>query len=208
MKCLISLLGGFLGAPFWLLLVMVAPAAGQTYYGVLTTPANSGPGGSCCLSVATVDASGQPVPGDGSCVGCSVITQTQYNAYITASRATGSAKQAVSKAMADGIQLTGCTTYANLNNSHFAVTDAMIAYLTSLRGVFKTNGVPFPNATAVPSIVDLNGTGHLIASLAEFTALDNIVSGYHWALQSHLSKVIAGQSSAMPPTTSSSYGPC
>lgn len=108
----------------------------------------------------------------------------------------------VTAAVAAGISLT-CTTYADLNGATFAVDTKMIDNLSLIRALYKTNGQTFPNATAVPVVIDKSGKVHSIASLAEFTALDNIVTLYANQLSSYLVKVQSGQSPTMPPNTSS-----
>lgn len=192
----------------WILLLVPGAASAQTYFGVLTTPANTGPGGSCCSSTAMVDASNAQVPTDGSCVGCSVITQSQFAAYATAVSAVSNAGQSVSVAMATGLPISGCTTYTAFNGYTFAVTPDAIGYLSSLTGHYTANAATFPNATAVPNIRDTAGGTHPLVSAAQLKAISSILFGYHEALQTYLSKVSAGQSPSMPPTTSSSYGSC
>ena len=75
------------------LMLNIGTSAAQTYLGVLTVPANTGQGGSCCSSVARLDASNAGVPTDGSCAGCSVITAAQYNAYQAAWAAVNASPQ-------------------------------------------------------------------------------------------------------------------
>jgi hypothetical protein len=66
------------------LLFCFSAAQAQTYFGVLTAIPNTGPGGSCCSRTAYVDQTSAAVPSDGTCPGCSVITQTQWLAFKAA----------------------------------------------------------------------------------------------------------------------------
>lgn len=108
----------------------------------------------------------------------------------------------VAAAAAAGISLT-CTTYTDLNGATFAADGVVLESLAAIRALYKTNGQTFPNATAVPVVIDKSGKVHSIATLAEFTALDNIVTLYANELASYLIKVQGGQSPTMPPNTSS-----
>lgn len=108
----------------------------------------------------------------------------------------------VAAAAAAGISLT-CTTYTDLNGATFAADRVMLENLSTIRALYKTNGQTFPNATAVPAVIDKSGKVHSIATLAEFTALDNVITLYANQLASYLAKVQAGQSPTMPPNTSS-----
>jgi hypothetical protein len=111
------------------------------------------------------------------------------------------AQAAVANAAAAGITLS-CTTYTTLSGT-FAVTPRALISLDSMRTLYKINGVAFPVAIAVPTILDTSNKPHTVPSLAALTALGNILTGYSLALSNYLNAVYNGQSPTLPAATSS-----
>lgn len=181
---------------FWLALGVSAPAFGQTYFGVLTTPANSGPGGSCCSKTATVDASNAQVPTDGTCAGCSVITQAQYLAYYNAIQASPNASRALSNALAVGVTLTCTASGTNNMSGTYVVTNDLATFLLSAQ--FFT-GAQLQTFT----ITSTDGVAHQFKSAAAATTITTIILGFFNQWFSYQQSVAAGQSPT-PPATSSS----
>jgi hypothetical protein len=184
-----------------LLLSLPLPAAAQTFLGVLSVPANTGPGGSCCSRVAQLDTPNQPVPDDGTCVGCSVITAAQYNAFQAATAVPGNAQQSASAKVSAGITLS-CTTTPALSGT-YAVTDTMMLAINTLWAVYNANGQSFPAAAANMTFLDTGGNLHTFPSLAAFQAFSKIVAFYWLQVLDWKQRTIAGQSPAAPSTASS-----
>lgn len=126
---------------------------------------------------------------------------TAFRAGATSLQLPTKAQKTVTNAIAAGITLT-CSTYADLNGARFSIGPDVLGYLDSIRGLYKINGNSFPTAAGVPVISDASGTPHSIVTLAEFTALDDILTLYASQLQTYLAKIIAGQSPVLPATTS------
>lgn len=184
----------------WLCLISLVPAFGQTYFGVLTTPANTGPGGSCCATVAMMDASGQPVPTDGSCVGCSVITKAQYDAYTSAAALPSTTTSAAVKAATGGMTLT-CSSTQSLSGT-YAVDEKMMTLLNTQIGYFVVNNNSFVAAAQVATVRDVNGNLHTFPNINAFKAFYSAVGWYWMQLVDWQQRTIAGQTVAKPPATS------
>lgn len=177
------------------------PAFAQTYYGVLATPANTGPGGSCCTSVSSVDATGLPVPGDGTCVGCSVINKTQYDAYHTATGMPFATNAAHATKIVEGITLT-CSATPSLSAT-YAVDTTTMTLLNTIVGFYVANGNSFPPSAATLTIQDTSGGLHTFPSLAAFQSFYKAVAVYWAQLSDWKQRTLAGQTPTVPPATSS-----
>ena len=181
--------------------LLSASAEAQTYYGALTTPANSGPGGSCCSSVSQADASGASVPDDGSCAGCSVISQSQYDAFQTAISRTRIARVAASDKVGNGITLT-CSTNPSLSGT-YAVNDTVMSFLNTIIGYYVANGNALPAAAQNLTVIDTAGNLHSFGSAGDLVNFYKAVSGYWLALLNWKQRTIAGQNPASPNAASS-----
>lgn len=180
---------------------LLAPLAdAQTYLGVLTVPANQGPGGSCCSLVATVDVSNAAVPQDGSCPSCSVITLTQYNAYLAAAQSPGITTRAVQQKTGAGITL-ACSTTPALSGT-YAVNVAVMTELNTIIGYYVANGNSFPAAAGQVTVQDTTGALHTFPTLAAFQAFYKIVAWYWVQLIDAQQRIIAGQAVSFPSATS------
>jgi hypothetical protein len=184
-----------------LFVALTGAARAQTYLGGLTNPPNTGPGGSCCSLVKQLDADSQPVPNDGTCVGCSVITQAQYNAFQAATAVPANTQQSANSKVNTGITLT-CSTTPALSGT-YAVTDTLMLAINTLWAIYNANGQTFPAAAANMTILDTAGNLHTFPSLAVFQAFSKIVAFYWLQVLDWKQRTIAGQSPVVPSTTSS-----
>jgi hypothetical protein len=169
-----------------------AAAEAQTYFGVLTVPANGGPGGSCCSTVSYVTPSNAAVPSDGSCAGCTIITQAQYAAYQTAAAAVGSGN--VQSILITGLAVTFSTT-TSANATYAADPITLAGYQNQINNLFVAG--TFIGASALLTVKDVTGTGHAM-SAAAFKAL-------YSALQTYAGKVTTAQATALANNTAPVY---
>jgi hypothetical protein len=167
-----------------LVLALISTAAhGQTYFGVLTSSPNAGPGGSCCSDVKTATASNVPVPTDGSCAGCSVITSAQASAYFAGAAALQPGM--ATNLLAAGVAMTFTST--TTANDHYAATDAAIQTLLNLQT--GKVGIGAASTVTVPGI-----SGPHVMGMPAFHDVYNAVSSYHDA-------VLAAQATALTNNT-------
>jgi hypothetical protein len=185
------------------LAIMIAPgaASAQTFFGVLTTPANTGPGGSCCSSVATVDPSNASIPNDGTCVGCSVITKAQYDAFQAAVNLSGKTNQSALEKLSTGITLT-CSAAPSLTGT-YDVNQFTMNFLNTIVGYYVANGNTLPAAAQQLTILDTSNNLHSFPNATALTNFYKAVGGYWLQLINWRQRTIAGESLAVPTATSS-----
>ena len=113
------------------------------------------------------------------------------------------AQATVAAAKAAGITLS-CTTNTGLSGT-YALSTNNLADLANWRALYKTNGVAFPNAIAVPSLKDTSNAPHPIPTLTALTNLDNALNSYNAALTNYLNGFFKTPpiSGTLPPATSS-----
>ena len=133
------------------LLGAAVPARAQTYFAALNQDGS-------IARLAEADASGAAVPTDGSCPGCQVVTQAQYQAYqaqiaAAAQAATGSV---VTLTSASTPALNG--TYA-VDPVHTAQINAVATYIqsTTTPGQAPGTGATFPTGATTMPWIDTSG---------------------------------------------------
>jgi hypothetical protein len=173
-------------------------AQAQTYFGVLSVPANSGPGGSCCSTVANVTQSSAAVPSDGSCIGCTVITQAQYLAYQTGVAAV--APRGVQARLAAGLTVTFSVT-TSANSTYAADPTSLASYQAQINN-FVLAGT-FIGASALITVADAAGTGHAMSATA-FKALFAALQAYAAAVNTAQATAIANKVAPVWPSVASS----
>lgn len=183
------------------LVCVVCPALAQTYFGVLTNPANTGPGGTCCSSTSQVDASNVQVPADGTCDGCSVITQGQYNAFQAAVVQPTTTRTSATGKINSGITLT-CSTNSALSGT-YAVNETVMSFLNTIIGYYVANGNTLPAAAQNLTVIDTSGNLHSFSSATDLQNFYKAVAGYWLAVLNWKQRTIAGQTPAVPNATSS-----
>lgn len=170
----------------------------QTYFGVLSIPANSGPGGSCCSTVAYVSQSSASVPSDGSCAGCTVITQAQYLAYQTGATAVN--PKSVQTRLIAGLAVTFSTT-TSANGTYSADPATLAGYQAQINN-FVLAGT-FIGASALITVADAAGTGHAMSATA-FKALFAALQAYAAAVNVAQATAIANKTAPVWPSAATS----
>lgn len=182
-------------------MIMSPQAEAKTFFGVLTNPANTGPGGSCCSSVSEVAPNSAPVPTDGSCVGCTVITQAQYDTYSAAVAKPGMTRTSATDKINSGITLT-CSTNPALSGV-YAVNETVMSFLNTIIGYYVANGNTLPAAAQNLTVIDTSGDLHSFSNVTDLQNFYKAVGGYWLAVLNWKQRTIAGQTPAAPNATSS-----